>query len=122
MSRGSSGLVRALIIILYVANCLGMSAGAMLLRTGSQSVLVHRTAPVMVLMVLFSCTSTRLVCAEFFQSVQSPVLPPSNRGPRLMFEEFLHLLPSLSDARGTDRVGALANQSKTEGGVSPAKF
>ena len=37
----------------------------MLLRTGSQSVLVQRTEPVMVIMVLFSCTSTRLVCAEF---------------------------------------------------------
>ena len=29
---------------------------------------------------------------------------------------------SLSDARGTDRMGALANERKTEGGVSPAKF
>ena len=29
---------------------------------------------------------------------------------------------SLSDARGTDRVGALANECKTEDGVSPAKF
>ena len=47
---------------------LRMSAGAMLLRTGSQSVLVHRTAPVMVLMVFFSCTSTRLLCAEFLQT------------------------------------------------------
>ena len=59
MSRGSSGLPRALRIILDVATSLRMSAGAMLLRTGSESVLVHRTAPVMVLMVLFSCTSTR---------------------------------------------------------------
>ena len=49
MSRGSSGLSRALRIILDVANTLRMSAGAMLLRTGSQSVLVHRTEPVMVL-------------------------------------------------------------------------
>ena len=45
-----------------------MSAGAMLLKTGSQSVRVHRTAPVMVIMMLFSCTSTRLVCAEFLQT------------------------------------------------------
>ena len=43
-------------------------AGAMVLRTGSQSVLVHRTAPVMVLMVLFSCTSTRMGCAEFLKT------------------------------------------------------
>ena len=41
-------------------NCSGcchlslMSAGALLLRTGRQPVIVHRTAPVM---VLFSCTS-----------------------------------------------------------------
>ncbi len=62
------GLRRALRIVLDVATSLRMSAGAMLLRTGSQSVLVHRTAPVMVLMVLFSCTSTRLVCAEFLQT------------------------------------------------------
>ena len=65
--RGSD-LPRALIIVLDGATTLQMSAGAMLLRTGSQSVLVHRTAPVMVLMVLFSCTSTRLVCAEFLQT------------------------------------------------------
>ena len=50
MSRGSSGLHRALRIILDVANSLRMSAGAMLLRTGSQSVLVQRTESVMVLM------------------------------------------------------------------------
>ena len=46
----------------------GMSAGVLLLRTGSQSVIVHRTTPVMVLMVLFSCTSTILVYAEFLQT------------------------------------------------------
>ena len=57
MSRGSSGLSPALRIVLDVATSLRMYAGAMLLRTGSQSVLVHRTTPVMVLMVLFSCTS-----------------------------------------------------------------
>ena len=68
VSRGSSGLPRALRIILDIATSLRMSAGTMLLRTGSQSVIVHRTAPVMVLMVLFSCTSTRLVCAEFLQT------------------------------------------------------
>ena len=45
-----------------------MSEWAMLLRTGSQSVIVHRTEPVMVLMVLFSCTSTRLLCGEFLQT------------------------------------------------------
>ena len=50
---GNSGLPRALIIILDVANSLRMSVGAILVRTSSQSVLVHRTAPVMVLMVLF---------------------------------------------------------------------
>ena len=44
---------RALRIVLDVATSLRMSAGAMLLRNGSQSVLVHRTAPVMVIMVLF---------------------------------------------------------------------
>ena len=54
VSRGSSGLPRALTIILDVAISLRMYVGAMLLRTGSQSVLVHRTAPVMVLMLLFS--------------------------------------------------------------------
>ena len=32
------------------------------------------------------------------------------------------VLSAASDARGTDRVGALANESNTEGGVSPAKF
>ena len=64
----SSGLPRALIIILDIANSLRMSAGAMLLRTGSQSVLMQRTEPVMVLMVLFSCTSTSLVCTEFLQT------------------------------------------------------
>ena len=50
---GNSGLPRSLIIILDVANSLRMSVGAMLLRTGSQSVLVHRNAPMMVIMVLF---------------------------------------------------------------------
>ena len=39
-------------IVLDVATSLRMSAGAMILRTGSQSVHVHRPAPVMVLMVL----------------------------------------------------------------------
>ena len=68
VSRGSPGLPRALRIILDVATSLRMNAGAILLRTGSQSVLVHRTAPVMVPMVLFSCMSTRLVCAEFLQT------------------------------------------------------
>ena len=48
-------------INLDVANSLRISAGAILLRTGSQSVLVHCTAPVIVLMVLFGCMSTRLV-------------------------------------------------------------
>ena len=67
----SSGLPRALRIVLDVATSLRMSAGAMLLRTGSQSVLVHQTAPVTVLTALFSCTSTRLVCAEFLQTVLS---------------------------------------------------
>ena len=61
----------------------------MLLRTGSQSGLVHRTAPVMVLMVLFTCTSTRLMCAELLLTPQSSI------GPMLMFEEFVHLLPGL---------------------------
>ena len=51
-----------------VATPLRMSAGAILRRTGSQSVLVQRAAPAVVLMVLFSCTSTRLVCAEFLQT------------------------------------------------------
>ena len=41
-------------------------------RTGSHSVLEHRrpTAPVMVFMMLFSCTSTRLVCVglQFLQT------------------------------------------------------
>ena len=64
-TRGHTG---SLLVIPDVAISLRMSAGAMLLRTGSQSVRVHRTAPVMVLMVLFSCTSTRLVCAEFLQT------------------------------------------------------
>ena len=54
--------------ILDVDNYLRMSAGAMLLRTGSQSVLVPRTAPVVVLMVVCSCSSTILVCAEFLQT------------------------------------------------------
>ena len=47
VSRGSSGLPRALRIILDEANSLRMSAGAVLLRTGSQSVLVQRTEPVL---------------------------------------------------------------------------
>ena len=42
--------------------------GSMLLRTGSQSVSVQRTARSMVLVVSFSCMSTRLVCAEFLQT------------------------------------------------------
>ena len=42
---------RALRIILDVATSLRMSAGAMLLRTGSQSIIVHRTSPVMVLIL-----------------------------------------------------------------------
>ena len=42
MSRGSPGLPRALRIVLDVATSLRMSAGAMLLGTGSQSVIVHR--------------------------------------------------------------------------------
>ena len=67
VSRRSSGLPRALRNILNVATSLRMYAGAMLSRTGSQSVLVYRTAPVMVLMLLFSCMSTRLVCVEFLQ-------------------------------------------------------
>ena len=67
--KRKSGLPRALRIVLDVAPSLRMSAGAMLLRTGNQSVLVHRAAPVVVIMVLFSCTSTRLVCAEFPQTV-----------------------------------------------------
>ena len=43
--------------------------------------------------------------------------------------KYLHAEPgcdaaglSLSDARGTDRVGALANESKTEGGSHPRNF
>ena len=85
---------RALKIIVDVANPLRMSAEAMLLRTGSQSVLVHRSASVMVLSVVFSCTSTRLVLQNSSKQEHS-TQPQSNRGPMLMFEEFLHLLPRL---------------------------
>ena len=46
----------------------GKKLGSMLLRTGSQSVSVQRTARSMVLVVSFSCMSTRLVCAEFLQT------------------------------------------------------
>ena len=57
------------------SRCCHLSADvcrAMLVRTSNQSVLVHRTAPVMVLMVLFSCTSTKLVCAEFLHLLYRP--------------------------------------------------
>ena len=69
MSRGSSGLPRAMRISIGIgpSTSLRVSAGAMLLRTDSQSVLVCRVKPVMVSIVLFSFTSTRLVCAEFLQ-------------------------------------------------------
>ena len=54
---------------------LAMSAGAMLLRIGNESVLVHRTAPVMVLMMLFSCAPMRLVYVKFFQSLRLEHIP-----------------------------------------------
>ena len=87
-----------LIIVLDVATSLRMSARAMLLRTGSQSVLVHHTSPVMVIMVLSSCTST--LTRQYWYVQSSSILKPSNqphnsRGPRLMYEESLHLLPML---------------------------
>ena len=74
VSRGSSGLPRALRIILDVVTSLRMSEGAMLLRTGSQPVIVHRTAPVMVIMVLFSGMLTRLVCASKLEHSTQPYI------------------------------------------------
>ena len=56
------GLRRALRIVLDVATSLRMSAGAKLLRTGSQSVLVHRTAPVMEKMLtILRCSGSESV-------------------------------------------------------------
>ena len=66
LCRDEAGLF-ALIIIIWCHLSADVSR-AMLLRTGSQSVLVHRTAQVMDLMVLSSCTSTRLVCATLLQT------------------------------------------------------
>ncbi len=62
------------------SRCCHLSADVcrgMLPRTGSQSVLVHRTAPVMVFMVLFSCTSTRLLGQR--QCCRSPMSPQAQR-------------------------------------------
>ena len=67
-----------------------MSTGARLLITGSQSLIVHPTAPVMTLLVLSSCTSKRWY-VHSSSKLEHSAQPQSNRGPRQMYEEFLHL-------------------------------
>ena len=96
VSRGSSGLPRALRNVLDVATSLRMSAGAMLLRTGSQSVLVHRTAPVMILAWCYSVVRQRDWYVQSSSKLEHSTTQPQNsRGPMLMYEDILHLLPIL---------------------------
>ena len=58
---------------------------------------MHRTAPVMVLMVLLSCTSMRLICAEFLQTGAQSLATEwqrANADVRRVFAPAPHVVPA----------------------------